>query len=97
MTLLARRLGERKHDDLSLEQAWEELVADARVSGALIIAIGLLWGNSVFRGDFTVMSIIFDGLGVFFIIRGLVSIYRAKQQEQAMPPAAPAAPPPVRR
>ena len=36
LALLARRHGERKHDDLSLEQAWEELVADARVSGALI-------------------------------------------------------------
>jgi len=36
LALLARRHGERKHDDLSLEQAWDELVADARVSGALI-------------------------------------------------------------
>jgi hypothetical protein len=36
LTLLVRRRGERKHDDLSLEQVWEELVADARVSGALI-------------------------------------------------------------
>jgi len=54
--------------------------------------------ESVFRGDFTVRNIIFDTLGVFFIIRGLVSIYRAKQQEQAMPPAAPppASPPPRR-
>ena len=50
------------------------------------------------RGDFGAVSIIFDALGVFFIIRGLVSIYRAKQQEQAMPPAAPTpAPPPPRR
>ena len=60
--------------------------------GAVIIAIGLLRGDSVFRGDFGVIAIVFDALGVFFIIRGLVSIYRAKQQEQAMPPAAPAAP-----
>jgi len=66
--------------------------------GAVIIAIGLLRGDSVFRGDFGAVSIIFDALGVFFIIRGLVSIYRAKQQEQAMPPAAPPpAPPPPRR
>ena len=36
LTLLARRRGDRRHDDLSLEQAWEELVADARVAGALI-------------------------------------------------------------
>jgi hypothetical protein len=66
--------------------------------GAVIIAIGLVRGDSVFRGDFGVISIVFDAIGVFFIIRGLVSIYRAKQQEQAMPPAAPPpAPPPPRR
>ena len=66
--------------------------------GAVIIAIGLVRGDSVFRGDCSAIPIIFDALGVFFSIRGLVSIYRAKQQEQAMPPAAPppAAPPPRR-
>jgi len=36
LTLLARRRGDRRHDDLSLEQVWEQLVADARVAGALI-------------------------------------------------------------
>ena len=36
LTLLARRRGAPKHGALSLEQVWEELVADARVSGALI-------------------------------------------------------------
>lgn len=66
--------------------------------GAVIIAIGLVRGDSVFRGNFGAVPIIFDALGVFFIIRGLVSIYRAKQQEQAIPPAAPPpAPPPPRR
>ena len=49
--------------------------------GAVIIAIGLVRGDSVFRGDLTVLPIFFDALGVFFIIRGLVSIYRAKQQQ----------------
>jgi hypothetical protein len=63
--------------------------------GAVIIAIGLIRGDSVFRGDFGIIAIFFDCLGVFFIIRGLVSIYRAKQQEQGMPPATPAAPPPA--
>ena len=48
--------------------------------GAVIIAIGLVRGDSVFRGDFTALPIFFDALGVFWIIRGLVSIYRAKQQ-----------------
>ena len=57
--------------------------------GAVIIAIGLLRGDSVFRGDFNVVSIVFDALGVFFIIRGLVAMYQAKQQEAALPSAAP--------
>jgi hypothetical protein len=66
--------------------------------GAVIIAIGLVRGDSVFRGDFSAIPIIFDALGVFFIIRGLVSIYRAKQQQPVMSPGAPppAAPPPRR-
>ncbi len=57
--------------------------------GAVIIAIGLVRGDSVFRGDFNVVSILFDALGVFFIIRGLVAMYQAKQQQAAVPPAAP--------
>ena len=65
--------------------------------GAVIIAIGLVRGDSVFRGDFGVLSILFAALGVFFIIRGLVSIYRAKQQEGALPPVAPPPPPPGAR
>ena len=64
--------------------------------GAVIIAIGLVRGDSVFRGDFNILSIIFDALGVFFIVRGLVRIYRAKQSEAAMT-APPPAPPPIRR
>jgi hypothetical protein len=65
--------------------------------GAVIIAIGLVRGDSVFRGDFSIVPIVFDALGVFFIIRGLVSIYRAKQQEASVPPAAAAPPPPANR
>ena len=34
--LLARRRGERGPDDASLERVWEELVAHARIAGALI-------------------------------------------------------------
>jgi len=60
--------------------------------GAVLIAIGLVLGDSVFRGDFNVRSILFDALGVFFIIRGIVGVYRAKQQEAAVPPAAPTPP-----
>lgn len=56
------------------------------VWGAVIIAIGLVRGDSVFRGDFTVLSIIFDALGTFFVVRGLVRMVRAKQ-DAATPPS----------
>jgi hypothetical protein len=64
------------------------------LGGLGVIAIGLLLSDSVLLGDFTIRSILFDALGVFFIIRGFVSMYRAKQQE-AM--SAPPAPPPTGR
>jgi hypothetical protein len=63
--------------------------------GAVIIAIGLIRGDSVFLGHFNVLSIFFDALGVFFILRGGLAVYRTKQQEGAMPPAPP--PPPASR
>jgi hypothetical protein len=51
--------------------------------GAVIIAIGLVRGDSVFRGNLNILSIVFDALGVFFIVRGLIIVYRAKQAESA--------------
>jgi hypothetical protein len=62
------------------------------LAGVVLIAIGLVFGGSVFLGDFSLPSIIFDGLGVFFIGRGLVRVYRAKRE----PAAPPVAPPPGR-
>jgi len=60
--------------------------------GAVLIAIGLVRGDSVFRGDFTILSILFDALGVFFIIRGIIRISRAKQGAAQPPPSAPTPP-----
>ena len=60
--------------------------------GVVLIAIGLVFGGSVFLGDFSLPSIIFDGLGLFFIGRGLVRMNRAKR-EAAAPPSAPPRPP----
>lgn len=65
--------------------------------GAVIIAIGLVRGDSVFRGDLNMISIFFDALGLFFIIRGIIALYQAKQQEATVPPAAPPQPPPASR
>ena len=47
--------------------------------GVAIIAIGFLMGGSVFMGDFSLLNIIFDGLGVFFVIRGVVEIARSRK------------------
>jgi hypothetical protein len=57
--------------------------------GVVIIAIGLIRGDSVFRGDFGILSVLFDALGVFFIIRGLVAIKRRGAVASAPPPTAP--------
>ena len=49
--------------------------------GAVIIAIGLFMGGSVFLGQFTAINFFFDGLGVFFIGKGALSLLG--QQETA--------------
>lgn len=64
--------------------------------GVVLIAIGLIRGDSVFLGDFGILAVFFDALGVFFIVRGLVRMSRAKRQaanQPASPP--PPAPPPA--
>jgi hypothetical protein len=60
--------------------------------GVVIIAIGLIRGDSVFHGDFSVITVFFDALGAFFIVRGLLQLKAAR--EATAPP--PAAPPPAR-
>lgn len=55
------------------------------VAGVVLIAIGLVFGGSIFLGEFSLFSIIFDGLGIFFIVRGAMRMYRARQE--AKPPA----------
>ena len=57
--------------------------------GAILIAIGLVNGQSVFRGDFTVLSVPFDALGVFFIIRGLLTLKRGRAAASTPPAPAP--------
>ena len=49
------------------------------ISGAVLIAIGFAFGGSIFLGDFSVINLIFDGLGTFFIVKGLVGIAKAKR------------------
>jgi hypothetical protein len=49
------------------------------IAGVVLIAIGLFFGGSVFLGDFSLFNLIFDGLGTFFIIKGLIAVYKSKQ------------------
>lgn len=50
--------------------------------GIVIIAIGLVRGSSVFYGDFTFFNILFDALGVFWIVRGAMQ-WKAGKAESA--------------
>ena len=42
--------------------------------GAVIIAIGLVMGGSIFLGDFSLVNVFFDGLGMVFIGKGFVGM-----------------------
>lgn len=50
------------------------------VWGLVIIAIGVFMGGSVFLGDFSLINIFFDGLGVFFIGKGSFSLMNQRAE-----------------
>ena len=50
--------------------------------GLGIILIGLVMGGSIFRGDFTVLTLFFDGIGVLLILLGVVGMVRRNQRSQ---------------
>jgi hypothetical protein len=53
------------------------------LTGAIIIGIGFVgFGGSVFLGNFSIVNIIFDGLGVFFVVKGLLTVIKSKQAAQ---------------
>jgi hypothetical protein len=43
--------------------------------GLAIIAIGLIRGNSVFFGNFSLLTFFFDGLGLFWLGKGAWALY----------------------
>jgi hypothetical protein len=49
------------------------------ITGAVLIGIGLTFGGSIFLGDFSLVNLIFDGLGTFFIAKGLIGVARSKR------------------
>ena len=48
------------------------------VGGSVLIGIGFLFGGSVFMGNPTLLDWIFDGLGIFWIAKGIYFIATAK-------------------
>jgi len=46
--------------------------------GLVIIGIGLFFGQSIFLGDFSILSILFDGLGLFWIGKGVLGMVKNK-------------------
>ena len=49
------------------------------IAGVVLIGIGLAFGGSIFLGDFSLLNIFFDGLGIFFIVKGILQIVRSRQ------------------
>lgn len=53
------------------------------IAGIVLIGIGFAMGDSVFLGNFNVLSIAFDGLGLFWIGKGVYRIMRQRQGDAA--------------
>lgn len=49
------------------------------VAGVVLIGIGLAIGESIFLGQVTVLSVFFDGLGLFWLGKGVLGMVRARQ------------------
>jgi len=52
-------------------------------TGSLIILYGFLNGSSVFLGNPDPIDWVFDGLGVGFILMGLVKVYKRRGQSNS--------------
>ena len=51
------------------------------IAGVALIAIGFAIGESIFLGNFGVVSLFFDGLGLFWIGRGIYQLWRQRQPQ----------------
>jgi hypothetical protein len=52
------------------------------IAGVILIGIGFATGDSVFLGDFSVLSLFWDGLGLFWIGKGAFNLWSQKQRTQ---------------
>lgn len=48
------------------------------IGGAVLIGIGFAFGGSIFMGDFSLTSIFFDGLGLFWIAKGVIGLLKER-------------------
>lgn len=46
------------------------------VAGVVLIGIGLVWGGSIFLGNADALDVFFDGLGIFWIVKGIYKMIR---------------------
>lgn len=46
------------------------------IAGVVLIGIGLVWGGSIFLGTADVLDVFFDGLGIFWIVKGIYKMIR---------------------
>jgi hypothetical protein len=49
------------------------------IAGVVLIGIGFAFGGSVFLGDFSASSLLFDGLGTFWIGKGVYGLMKGNQ------------------
>ncbi len=52
------------------------------IAGVVLIGIGFAIGDSIFLGNFGIMSFVFDGLGLFWIGKGIFQLWRQRQPQQ---------------
>ena len=46
------------------------------IAGVVLIGIGLVWGGSIFLGTADALDVFFDGLGIFWIVKGIYRMIR---------------------
>ncbi len=52
------------------------------IAGVILIGIGLAIGDSIFLGNFGLLSLFFDGLGFFWIGKGIFQLWRQRQSQE---------------
>ena len=53
------------------------------LGGLLLIAIGILMQDSAFSGHVSAHQLVFDALGIFFIVFGMLQLWRRRRRANA--------------